>query len=207
MENTAPPVITGSGFQNDLMHVAWTAGRNWPRYNVRWERDKLDGGAQQHEAHGGISSDFATHAMNQSGTFLFIVQGCDLHVFAGSSCSGWSAPVKVAAIGDAAPKVVTYNWTHLASGDCEMKDATATFRSNGTATFAAQVKTNHTHSGDVWHTTLTGETATGQTLFSIGTLDGPRMDDNHGWYPWSKDFAFDPAPFALLGKTNMRHSC
>jgi len=39
VENYAPPVITSSGFQNDLMHVAWTAGRNWPRYNVRWERD------------------------------------------------------------------------------------------------------------------------------------------------------------------------
>jgi hypothetical protein len=30
-ENNSPPVITSSGFQDDLMRVAWTAGRNWPR--------------------------------------------------------------------------------------------------------------------------------------------------------------------------------
>lgn len=33
------------------------------------------------------------------------------------------------------------------------------------------------------------------------------VGEDHGWYPWSKDFAFDLAPFARLGKTNMRHSC
>lgn len=205
-DDRSPPVIVGSGFENDMLHVAWTSKRNWPRYNVRWELDRLDDKAQNHDAPGGLNSAFAVHAQNRPGAYFFIVEGCESQLLHHSICSGWSAPMKVVAtVG--APKVVRYSWGHLTAGDCQMQNAWVEFRSNGTATFSAEVKTNPKHNGNTWHATLSAQTASGQTLFTMGAFDSPRMSDKHDWYQWSQIFAYDSARFGQIGKANLKNHC
>ena len=88
-----------------------------------------------------------------------------------------------------------------------MQSATIVFRSNGTGLFSSQVKTNHTHSGDVWHATIAGRNAAGQDVVSLPTFDSMRMDDDHGYYPWSQTFNFDPTRFSQIVNANMSSKC
>jgi hypothetical protein len=105
------------------------------------------------------------------------------------------------------PKITSLSFKHDAKGDCELDGATIQFKSNGSGQFSARVKTNHTTSGDVWHTTITGRNLAGQTIVSLPTFDSMRMDDNHGYYPWTVYFEFDPTQWSQIESAHSENSC
>jgi hypothetical protein len=105
------------------------------------------------------------------------------------------------------PTVTSLTFPHIAKGDCELDGATIQFKSNGAGQFSARVRTNHTHSGDVWHTTITGRNHAGQTIVSLPTFDSTRMDDNHGYYPWTVYFEFDPTKWSQIESAHSENGC
>jgi len=105
----------------------------------------------------------------------------------------------------ASPFVVS--WKPMHAGDCVMQNASVAFHSDGYAIVTAQVKTNHTHSGDIWHATISAQDANGKTLFTSPTLNTFRMDDNHPWYNWRAIFRTDYKDFSKIRAAKMKHSC
>ena len=105
----------------------------------------------------------------------------------------------------AQPTAIT--WQSMSSGDCVMQNANVTFKPDGTAIFAAQVKTNHTHSGDIWHATIATKDNEGKILFTSPKMDSGRMDDNHPWYQWRAIYPFDFRLFGKIHDATMDHSC
>jgi len=109
---------------------------------------------------------------------------------------------------DANTKKATLDPWHL--GDCELKDATITIRSDGSATFDSQVCTHFTHSKDVWHLYLD----VGPYVNSPGTLgtfqwDGPQMSeqDNPLFHHWKIDFRIDAGNFKLMHNARITSCC
>ncbi len=95
-------------------------------------------------------------------------------------------------------------------GDCELKNATITIRSDGSGTFDSQVCTHFTHSKDVWHLHLD----IGPYVNAPGTLgtfqwDGPRMSerDNPLFHAWKVDFRIDAGSFKLMHNARVTSCC
>ena len=91
----------------------------------------------------------------------------------------------------------TATWDELRSGDDHQVDGTLTFRSNGTGHWSCTTWTDHTRTGDKWHSSFTVLDAHGHELFKLGTYDSPREDDGHPSprYSTNADFQFDRAKF------------
>ena len=204
-----PPTITPRGFADHHIVIGWSGPDHYNGFNIRYALGSFSN-IQVTQVHvgGGTGGTFSLLPPSP-GTYVFIVEGCNqdsLGIFH-SDCSKWSAQASVTAPAEPPPQTKSLSWGHMSAGDCEMQAATVTFDSNGAGTFTSQVKTDHTHSGDVWHATITAENASGQGLFGLPTFDSMRMDDNHPWYSWSVDFQYDPANFPQIVKANMSHQC
>jgi hypothetical protein len=93
----------------------------------------------------------------------------------------------------------SYSWVDQRAGDCHLTGA-LTLNSDGSANFAANSSTDSTHSGDVWHESISVFTAQHQLLFRFGIWNSPRMDDGGAAYTWSANGSY-PAPFYGLAAT------
>ena len=202
------PTLSGS-FNDGKITVSWTAGHNYDVYNVRFSSGTaVTASAVQVEAGSGTSGSYTTRE-GAVGSYAFIVQGCmrDFwHIFR-SDCSPWSNTSVVSVTPTAPPATNAMSFPHASSGDCEMQNATIVFRSDGSGLFTAQVKTNHTHSGDIWHATIVARNGSNQDLVNLPTFDSMRMDDNHGWYAWTRTFEFDEAKYSQISKGAMNNKC
>ena len=69
--------------------------------------------------------------------------------------------------------VITYYWNQLNVGDCHQKNGTLIMRSDGTATFTADMWTSHTTSGDVWHSDFWVLNGQGNHYVMFGPSSGP----------------------------------
>jgi hypothetical protein len=102
-------------------------------------------------------------------------------------------------------------WGQLHSGDCQQDNGTIVLRPDGTGTFSATTLTYKTHTGDVWHTTLTFYTTGGTRLFARGEFNSPRMNDGNPppKYFWSADFTYDSGLYSAVDifKTRQSYSC
>jgi hypothetical protein len=104
-----------------------------------------------------------------------------------------------------APKVLT--WGPQYSGNCVMDGASITFYPNGTGVFRSTVWTNHTHSGDTWHHTITVIDGNSSVLFTL-YWDGPNhMNDDGSRYPFERSFSFDPNFFNIIYTAQASGSC
>ena len=204
-----PPTITSGSFASPHVKIAWRGPDSYDAFNIRYSPGTLGAlPTWQTQVAGGTGGSF-TWLPPSPGTYAFIVEGCrkdSLGVFR-SDCSKWSSQVQVNAPAEPPPQVNTLNWGPLSSGDCQMQNASVTFTSYGGGTFAALVKTNHTHGGDVWHATISAQNGNGQTVVGLGTFDSTRMDDDHGWYGWTVPFTYDQAQYPNISRVNMHHSC
>src|SRR5262249_12299202 len=54
-----------------------------------------------------------------------------------------------------------FTWGELRAGDCHQITGVLTLLSNGTGSWSCTTWTDHTHSGDVWHSTFNVLTAAG----------------------------------------------
>ena len=204
-----PPTITSHAFADHHINIGWSGPDHYNGFNIRYALGSFSN-VQVTQVHvdGGTGGSFSVLPPNP-GSYVFIVEGCNadsLGIFH-SDCSKWSAQVAVTAPTEPPPQTTSLTWGHMSSGDCEMQDAKVTFSSYGAGTFTSQVKTNHTHSGDVWHATITAENASGQGLASLPTFDSVRMDDNHPWYNWTVNFQYNAASFPQITKANISNKC
>jgi len=103
----------------------------------------------------------------------------------------------------------TFRWGELFAGDCHQINGTLTLLSDGTGWWSATTWTDHTHSGDVWHSTFNVLTRGGAGLFNLGEFNSPRMDDGNPSprYGWSNSFAFNPDQFNAIGQVFQNSSC
>jgi hypothetical protein len=184
--------------------LTW-AGPALDHYNVRWSAGtSVESYAQQRETKGTVF----IWRPSDLGPYTFIVQGCDRTPWGNSvECTKWSNPNTVYATPLPPPQITSLHFPHESKGDCELDGATIQFKSNGSGQFSARVKTNHTHTGDVWHTTIAGRNAAGQDVVSLPTFDSMRMDDDHGYYPWTVDFEFDPTKWSQIGSAYSKNGC
>jgi len=103
----------------------------------------------------------------------------------------------------------TFTWGELFAGDCHQISGTLTLFSNGTGSWSATTWTDHTHSGDVWHSTFNVLTNGGASLFNLGEFNSPRMDDGNPppRYGWFNSFAFNADQFDAIGQVFQNSSC
>ena len=104
---------------------------------------------------------------------------------------------------DATIQHTTWTLDHISRGVCEMETgAQFILRNDGTGSLIARIKTNHTHRGVYWHQRFRVKNQPGAVLFvlpaGIGYYTGPRMDDDHGWYDWRVDFAYNQASYPYV---------
>jgi hypothetical protein len=205
-----PPTITSAGFASHHITIAWRTASNeiFDKFNVRYSPVPLGAlPTWQNEVNGGSGGTFTWLPLAPAaGSYVFIVQGCKHGVFQ-SDCTGWSRQVTVTVPPEPVAATHRFSWPQMSSGDCRMQNAVVTFGAYGAGTFSAQVKTLHTHSGDVWHATITGMDTSGNTLVGLPRFDSMRMDDNHDWYNWSENFTYDQGKFSSIKGVNMKHSC
>jgi hypothetical protein len=202
------PAFTQSSYANGKFSLAWTGGASYTYYNMRWSAGTVVApNASQTETGSGGNGSFS-YRPPAPGPYSFMVEGCNrTYSFSESSCSKWSRTVTLYATVQPPPTAKSLNFPHMSSGDCEMQNATITFRSDGTGSFTAQVKTNHTHSGDVWHATMAARNAGNQDIVKLPTFDSMRMDDDHGYYQWNHDFEYDASQFPAINGVAMLKKC
>ena len=201
-----PPTITGHTFGNHRVNISWSGPDQYDVFNSRYA-DGVLGTSQdrQIQVGSGNGGNFSLRP-DSPGTWVFIVEGCRGGVFR-SDCSKWSQQVSVVAPTEAPPQTQTLSWAPDSAGDCHMQNATVTFSSYGDAQFSAQVKTDHTHTSDVWHATLWPENAAGKGLLPSKTFDSMKMSDDHGWYNWTEHWEFDASQFPQIAKWHKLNKC
>ncbi len=103
----------------------------------------------------------------------------------------------------------TFRWGELFAGDCHQISGTLTLLSDGTGSWSAVTWTDHTHSGDVWHSNFNVLTGGGAGLFNLGEFNSPRMDDGNPSprYGWSNPIAFNADQFDAIGQVVQNSSC
>jgi hypothetical protein len=89
-----------------------------------------------------------------------------------------------------------YYWGEIKAGDCHQIDGVISFRSDGVGTFDATVWTDHTTSGDIWHSKFSVNKDDHRPLLDTQTMDSPKTFGAHA--PMHGDFLFDPGKFAEL---------
>lgn len=93
------------------------------------------------------------------------------------------------------PGPITYTWGEIKDGDCHQTNGTLTVRNDGSATFDADVRTDKSTFGDVWHANFqwyetnrrqywmipSGDSrrTKGQTVHMHSDWHGPKFDLNH----------------------------
>jgi uncharacterized protein DUF6294 len=114
------------------------------------------------------------------------------------------APARVATVTS-----MTFFWSTLYRGDCEMQNATLVIRSDGTADFSATTLTHHTHTHDVWWSTLYLQSSGGTTLWTSPTFRSPDMSDGNPppTYHMAGQFIFDPTIYSSINEASMQSSC
>jgi hypothetical protein len=115
-------------------------------------------------------------------------------------------------VGERTEKVVTWpdNWF---VGDCTMHGgATATFRSDGTGTFSARVRS--TDDDDEWKMEIVVRRGDGSFLFRLPpsppgwiTWYSKKMPDDDTDYGWSFNFSFAPEFYNSIGSAQLGASC
>lgn len=95
-------------------------------------------------------------------------------------------------------KYVYYYWRdgELRAGDCHQINGTLMFRSDGAASFDADVWTDHTNSGDIWHSSFIVDRDDLTRLLDIGQIDSPKTYGAH--VHMHGDFHYDPSKFSQL---------
>jgi len=93
-----------------------------------------------------------------------------------------------------------------------MEDGTIILRKDGTGYFACHVKTNFTHTKDVWHmhASLGGATyQDGQHPYADFAWNGPSMSerDNPQFHVWREEFVYDPHDFHQIVIAYLRSCC
>ena len=91
-------------------------------------------------------------------------------------------------------------------GDCRMYYGHIILRPDGTATFLANVKTEHTMRRDVWHVSIELRNSEGRTRQTIGTLNGPEMPEKV-WMNWKADFNFTKEIFPEVTSATVVGCC
>jgi hypothetical protein len=123
----------------------------------------------------------------------------------------------------------------LKAGDGLMKDAIAEFLPNGTFHFRALVKTEHTHSRDIWHIYVILKDANGNTIMegdglgnsvsnlplavsfkppwaaspttAVNWFDGPGMLQGQDYQTWDFTYQYPPAWYARLANITIIGDC
>lgn len=90
------------------------------------------------------------------------------------------------------------------SGDCTMENMRIVFRSNGTGSFSARVRS--TDDDDGWRHEFFGRSADGSELFRLGRWK-KKMPDDDTWYDWSADFTYDVNHFDALAIVSWEYYC
>ena len=72
-----------------------------------------------------------------------------------------------------------YSWGQVDAGDCHQINGSLMFRSDGVGTFDAVVWTDHTSSGDVWHSTFSVSDDDNIYLFTINEISSPTTSGAH----------------------------
>ena len=72
-----------------------------------------------------------------------------------------------------------YTWDEINAGDCHQINGTLVFRSDGVVTFDAIVWTDHTDSGDVWHSSFSVSDNDNVYLLSLDQRDSPTTHGAH----------------------------
>jgi hypothetical protein len=99
------------------------------------------------------------------------------------------------------------SFPHDNLGDCELDGATIAFNADGSATWSAQVKTNHTHSRDIWHASIELLDVVQNEIESVPTFDSPDLHDDHGYYTWQHTFSFPAVLFSEIKGARLHSSC
>jgi hypothetical protein len=109
-----------------------------------------------------------------------------------------------------APRAVKI-WTfrnELTAGDGVMEAGSKLkMYSDGTGEFTCRVKTKHTHSGDTWHHWIVLKNRAGAEILRLGEWTSVRMDDDHGWYDWTVNFAWNEAFFDVIQTASAIFAC
>jgi hypothetical protein len=71
-----------------------------------------------------------------------------------------------------------FNWGHLHVGDCNMDNAKAILRQDGIGRFQADVGTERSIAGDIWHLTLKLIGINGSELESIAMRNSPTLSES-----------------------------
>ena len=209
------PVAIGQPYTNGTITVTWTAGRSYDSYNVRWSP-----GAQvalnAYQWNGGAGADGA-HSINEyaSGPYTFAVQGCVTNLFglASKGCSHWSNPVTVTVPPSSGPVTnKSFTFDTRQKGDCTLQKGTIVFSSDGIVTWDAQVKTDHTSSGDYWHINIYPHGKNQQNVQVGGQgltwrWTSMKMEDNHGFYNWHYMTNYNPQFYSVIDSVYETSSC
>jgi hypothetical protein len=91
---------------------------------------------------------------------------------------------------------VYYYWDEINAGDCHQINGTLTFRSDGVANFDAVVWTDHTSSGDVWHSSFHVNQDNERPLLDLSNIDSPTTFGAH--VPMHGNWTYDPSKFPSL---------
>jgi len=98
-------------------------------------------------------------------------------------------------------------WGQLSAGDCHQSGGALTFNSDGTGLFACTTWTDHTHSGDYWHSSFSVLNSAGAVIFTLGQYNSPRMSDGGPSYYWTQAFTFQAAQYDAIASVTQTYSC
>jgi hypothetical protein len=206
------PLLTGlsvvPGSKPGTYVFSWAASSAYTDYLASYDQD-----AGQQETH----SPSATFSLQPGTPYTFNVEGGTYAGVTGTSWSGVWAHVnyttpaaKPVSTGPVTSKSFSFDTRH--KGDCTLQNGTIVFRSDGTVTWDAQVKTDHTHSGDYWHINIYPHDVN-QHVVQVGNQGltwrwtSMRMDDNHGFYSWHYVTTYDPQFYPLIYDVYETSSC
>jgi hypothetical protein len=99
-------------------------------------------------------------------------------------------------------------WPQLNCGDCVMQaGAIANIYSDGTGNFTANVSTNSTDSGDIWHQNLIFSDTGGNVVVTGAQANSIRMDAVGQEYYFYYTFTFEADLFGAMATCNLTCSC
>ena len=106
-------------------------------------------------------------------------------------------------------QTTVFSWPELNSGDCHQIDGRLAISSDGSAVFTVTTWTDHTHSGDVWHTQFQLLDHTQTPLVTSPNFDSPRMDDGNPSprYEWAKSFQYNAELYPAVEAVMQWYSC
>ena len=209
----APPVtlqIISPTSTPTSVTFSWTLPPQFQTYHVR-----LDNLNEQTVTHPPPFT-YGYPPLTPSTRYQVSVEGCTDHGVTGNACTNqWVAAYITTQV---APPVIisppvpvtskTYSMKPFGAGDCTLTNGVVTFRSDGTFSFTAQVRTRHTTTSDYWHVILQLFNSSNQDIENIPEFTGPAMKDAHpGAYTWSHNGTFAPSVYPALSSLHMPSRC